>query len=1634
VNKLQFKSNLRVQVFDLEVFPNFFFALFYDLDSNEYIEFRIDDLASLKKHLEKDLTLVGFNSKHYDSVILRCVAEGRIATCAEIYQLSTDIIGNSLVKPIASYKWKINRWNDVDLMNIHPAYGKEWSLKKHQVRLKWSDVRDLPYPFDTPLTNNQQNEVEVYCKNDVDSTNALYEDFNEEGILDTCVKVANEYDFIGNEAFFLSQAQIGTRVMKHLYRVAAGISMYDKVYKPKSQLFDPSSAIDAKVSFTNQANTDALVHLRSLPRGNVIDIVASNRSNKGPRHWAKSNLSDLRFQAGDLSIPLGVGGLHSDRNQGAHRGNIVDFDVTSYYPNIIKMLNRSPQGLTSDWMSEYMKPFNKRLQLKAEGDKVGADAMKIVINAVYGQLNYPLSDSFDPALQMAVTINGQLFLLMLAERFAEADFLIISANTDGITIDVGDREKDAVRIANQWSEDTGFNLERDSYDLYVSQNVNNYFACNSKTNKLKCKGWFKTTNRLTPIIVVDAVIARYVHGTDVTDSINNADNLFDFLIVGTSKAKQVSWRGEELQKTNRWYKAVNGAPITFVNGDKRGKIPNSDNAVPVNKLDDATIPANLDRQYYVDEALKVIRNIAAGIQSTRSDTNELIYTATKLEQFGLTVQPKGRLDNPKANLPGPIPTEKTDVSLDDFPWYMYNGVGVVTGKAFNTIAIDVDHLPEARESGLFKFTQKSVAHICSYHGNATVKEVRGGEHRGTLIFQYDGDEIQSTGSQFLKKYGFEILYGNKVVQLRGVHDTGEPYSYGGTIKPLPPRLLKFLKTVQGTIAESPTPYKPDPIRAAVKKYNKKSARSSVDAILKKVKDHDVIKHLEAFAAVANQDEDYKSIGGELHLKERNDRPRLEGFCPVLDHADDRGEPFSVTFVNDTFYCNCFHTECADGRAPWLESIVSKVDVQSEPPLRRITELSVRAPEGIEEKSILDALKMPDRFKLITAGTGAGKTYGSARLVAEQLANWDSQFVEDESNSALPIKVLHLVPSKDAMIQVMTEYQGALGDDPREFGIDMIDATGTMKVGEVISRKKPRKNTRVVITHFTYFGRKGDSWHHYGIAGWVDGDTDVIIDEVDSFFESQTYRVPLGWRGKRRTVQGKITYLGVNQCPASSGSGNCASCRMSKYNGHTYIANNHNNLEYRYRPYLEEELLNTKKLQNNHVEFEHLVQETVLLNETTEVKLLAECADSNTRDIRFEREDIQMGEFHEWVIDLINTSFAPTAWRSFINGPNGEMSTDEGKDLFFDPRTGKVDSEAAREAKVVFPRKICNQVTLAMIDKITFNLFATAKSLTVLTATLPRRKREILDHVYEGLVKAEDRKIDKLIIIGTSRQFGTRTINRFIGRGPKSFGKMLVFKPTKKKALALWENIRRDSNHNIVLARDKNASLQADGTTINNIDADIVVSHSFGSLGRGMNLGEFSTMFIDSAIYKPAIAYNITDVDELNLVQQEERAAAIVQNSGRFLRLTDNDDGFRMLIVSGLHGESEIEVLKSAIQPMVKDEINSLWWNRKSEDEPELVELLAQVYEMRGVFEGDSNTVEAVTTIGHQQSARFSKQTQKWLKKIRTLRDSRNLKWGRIKSDMNYSKLNVDQRAWFDTIGKAEYDSKTTITVEKSKTA
>jgi DNA polymerase elongation subunit (family B) len=87
------------------------------------------------------------------------------------------------------------------------------------------------------------------------------------------------------------------------------------------------------------------------------------------------------------------GGLHTENKPEIFEANeeyeIIDWDVSSYYPAIIINNGRYPQHLGKEFLEGYKQMFNKRLELKPQAKKdkkiagiVGA--LKLAVNSVYG--------------------------------------------------------------------------------------------------------------------------------------------------------------------------------------------------------------------------------------------------------------------------------------------------------------------------------------------------------------------------------------------------------------------------------------------------------------------------------------------------------------------------------------------------------------------------------------------------------------------------------------------------------------------------------------------------------------------------------------------------------------------------------------------------------------------------------------------------------------------------------------------------------------------------------------------------------------------------------------------------------------------------------------------------------------------------------------------------------------------------------------------------------------------------------------------------------------------------------------------------------------------------------------------------
>jgi len=161
------------------------------------------------------------------------------------------------------------------------------------------------------------------------------------------------------------------------------------------------------------------------------------------------------------------------------------------------------------------------LQELIEQFTIESEALKIVINRIYGALKDINDFLFDPKATYETTFNGQLSLLALIEDLEMEGITCISANTDGIVCKVNfDKVDTYYKVCKEWEERTLFQLEYTNYDRYVRNNVNNYIAVKegfyNKYNALSDKD--KSDEKIISNLERDYVKTKGVFSNEVSFS------------------------------------------------------------------------------------------------------------------------------------------------------------------------------------------------------------------------------------------------------------------------------------------------------------------------------------------------------------------------------------------------------------------------------------------------------------------------------------------------------------------------------------------------------------------------------------------------------------------------------------------------------------------------------------------------------------------------------------------------------------------------------------------------------------------------------------------------------------------------------------------------------------------------------------------------------------------------------------------------------------------------------------------------------------------------------------------------------------------------------------------------------------
>ena len=370
---------------------------------------------------------------------------------------------------------------------------------------------------------------------------------------------------------------------------------------------------------------------------------------------------------------VATGGLHSQDKpavlKSTNRYVFTHRDVGSFYPSTMIAYEIAPKHIHKKIFISLLREWrDTRIKCKHTDDKDGfvvpgvhnklaAEALKIVINAVYGKLGSSTFYLYDRLAQMQVTINGQLMALMLIEELELNGIHCVSANTDGIIVKC---PRDKIDLCNQieknWCETNNLTIDSEYYDVFVTRDINNYVN-RQETGKLEYKGALDPKQYIKDLkkgydmpVVALAACNYFLYGTSVMETLRNHKDILDFC-----KTQNVGRQFEVVyqkvvdgkvvdvhsQRHVRFYVSTKGVVIMkeHVSTGARSVLASGKPVQILNLLDDKDISErNINYAYYYEEAYKIINPIKLGIspnQKGKAKNKTLSGKSLLKKNFGM---------------------------------------------------------------------------------------------------------------------------------------------------------------------------------------------------------------------------------------------------------------------------------------------------------------------------------------------------------------------------------------------------------------------------------------------------------------------------------------------------------------------------------------------------------------------------------------------------------------------------------------------------------------------------------------------------------------------------------------------------------------------------------------------------------------------------------------------------------------------------------------------------------------------------------------------------------------------------------------------------------------------------------------
>lgn len=643
-------------IYDIECYPNIFTVVIYSPRTDRYFTFEIserrNDMPRLMTVLERikryGRRMVGFNNMGYDYPVLHALINfyksGRSSAwdrlCGAAKGKSDEIINADHFDRFKHLIWENNQFcSQLDLFKIHhfDNVARATSLKVLQFNMRSESIEDLPFDPNKPVDPKDFDDLIAYNRHDVQETYRFYLETME--AIKFREKLSDKYGFnfinandtkIGKTIFQMELEQCmgrgscyyftpeGERKPKQTKRRT--IAMNDVILPYVRFEREEFNLVKAwmKKQVLKDATKDVFTRIDEEDLGELIHHCDTTK--------IKGKIKSLNCIVDGFNFVFGTGGLHgcidSTTVESCDRRVIVDLDVVSYYPSLAIVNNIYPEHLGPTFCLIYKRLKEQRMTHK-KGSPENA-ALKLALNGVYGDSNNKFSPFYDPQYTMAITINGQLLLCMLAEKLMKIEGLeMIQSNTDGVTVLIDrDRLGELDVVCKEWEKVTKLELESVHYSRMFIRDVNNYIA-EYESGKLKRKGAYEYElewhQNFSCLVVQRAAEANLVQNRDIGEFIRDYDDPYDFYLrAKVPRSSRLLLRSEEGEKTlrniTRYYVSNQGGHLVKVMPPLPKK-PDKEREISVNKgwnvtVHDVIAPLeDINYDFYISETEKLVKAV-----------------------------------------------------------------------------------------------------------------------------------------------------------------------------------------------------------------------------------------------------------------------------------------------------------------------------------------------------------------------------------------------------------------------------------------------------------------------------------------------------------------------------------------------------------------------------------------------------------------------------------------------------------------------------------------------------------------------------------------------------------------------------------------------------------------------------------------------------------------------------------------------------------------------------------------------------------------------------------------------------------------------------------------------------------------